>query len=482
MKKLFVLLVLMSIIFGLNTIVAQEIPSGVFYVNGEKITIRGGIPYMNGKRESLEKILGFGDALPCAINAYCPGTFMGAIEGVFWFNGATAFFVNNQMEDGRRLFITASHMVSGMSKGDIATVGMKFRYESEGCDNPPSEPGISGNFKFKLLDITDSYRDIAICELIDENLPNIEVKLLGWDLRRNSIGSEIAVIGHSQGDIKKIALPNLVLNTEGYFRVETWDNEGTLYYGSSGSPLIDESERVYGVVSSGRVGPCTPLPQATVYCKGLKPAWDILQPFLDPQNTGIQYLGSLETALPVELTSFSANIEGKKVILNWETATEVNNYGFEVERLTTKNNWKMIGFVEGHGNSNSPKHYSFEDENLDQSRRYSYRLKQIDNDGSYDYSEVVEVDFKVNSFILEQNYPNPFNPSTKIRFTLAKKGFVTLIVYNVLGKEVKVLINENKSAGSYFVVLDASNLPSGVYFYKLQTGDFVQMKKMVLVK
>jgi len=482
MKKLFILLALMFIIFGLNIMVAQEIPSGVFYVNGEKITIREGVPYINEERESLEKILSFGDALPCAINAYCPGTFVGAIEGVFWFNGATAFFVNNKMEDGRRLFITASHMVPGISVGDTATVEMKFKYESENCGKPSSEPGISGNFKFKLLGITDSEKDIAICELIDNNLPSIEVSLLGWDLRRDSIGSEIAVIGHNQGDIKKIALPNLISNTENYFKIETWEDEGTLYYGNSGSPLINESERVYGVVSSGNVGPCTPLPQSTVYCKGLKPAWSVLQPFLDPLNTGIQYLGNLETVLPVELTSFSANINGKKIILKWKTATEVNNYGFEVERLTTENNWRMIGFVEGHGNSNSPKHYSFEDENLNQSGRYSYRLKQIDNDGTYEYSEVVEVDFKVNSFTLEQNYPNPFNPSTKIRFTLAKEGFVNLAVYNVLGKEVKVLIHENKSAGSYLVVLDASGFSSGTYFYKLQAGDFFQVRKISLIK
>ena len=201
-------------------------------------------------------------------------------------------------------------------------------------------------------------------------------------------------------------------------------------------------------------------------------------------------LGSTTSPLPVELTSFTANADENKVLLNWETASEVNNYGFEIQKQEVRSKkleegWEKVGFVEGHGNSNSPKEYSFIDQEYDQDQEIiRYRLKQIDFDGKFEYSEVVEVEVNVlpTEFSLSQNYPNPFNPSTSIEYTVPSNEYVNLKVYDVLGNEVAVLVNGAKEAGSYKVSFDASSLSSGVYFYKIQAGSFNQVRKMMLVK
>lgn len=193
--------------------------------------------------------------------------------------------------------------------------------------------------------------------------------------------------------------------------------------------------------------------------------------------------------LPVELTSFSATTIGSTVKLSWNTATEVNNYGFDIERAVISNgernlSWGKIGFVNGNGNSNSPKDYSFVDDNIS-SGRYSYRLKQIDNDGQFEYSKIIEVDMNgVKKFELSQNYPNPFNPSTVIGYELPVNGFVSLKVFDVLGNEIATLVNEEKPAGSYNVqfTINSVQLGSGVYFYRLQSGDYVESRKMVILK
>jgi len=210
-------------------------------------------------------------------------------------------------------------------------------------------------------------------------------------------------------------------------------------------------------------------------------------------------------ALPVELTSFTAApTSSATVVLNWQTATEVNNYGFEIQRAVVSgqlSEWEKVGFVNGHGNSNSSKQYSFTDNLLDLNLNLNlnYRLKQIDIDGNFEYSDVVEVKVETpTQFKLAQNYPNPFNPETKIRYSIplvethssAAAQNVFLKVYDVLGNEVATLVNEEKPAGVYEVNFDASKLSSGIYLYKLQAVDpesssgqgFVQTNKMMLLK
>jgi len=187
------------------------------------------------------------------------------------------------------------------------------------------------------------------------------------------------------------------------------------------------------------------------------------------------------SALPVELTSFTASTDSDKVLLKWKTATEVNNYGFEIERKTNNTSWQKIGFVLGHGNSNSPKEYLFKDNNS-LSGKYTYRLKQIDNDGKYKYSKEIEVEVVPLVFELLQNYPNPFNPSTTIKYSLAKTSLVKLRIYDILGSEVKRLVDEVKLAGNYEIKFNANQLASGVYFYQIKAGDFVKTKKLILIK
>ncbi|MCZ6704160.1 MAG: T9SS type A sorting domain-containing protein [Ignavibacteria bacterium] len=189
------------------------------------------------------------------------------------------------------------------------------------------------------------------------------------------------------------------------------------------------------------------------------------------------------SAFPVELIFFAGTISGNNVELRWRTETELNNYGFDIERATENSDWLALGFVEGHGNSNSPKEYSFSDSNIGISDRYYYRLKQIDNDGTFEYSDIITVEVGVpDNFYLSQNYPNPFNPQTRIDFTIPEKLVVTLRVYNILGELVTELIHEEKDAGSYSIIFDASNLSSGIYVYRLETSDFIDLRKMTLLK
>ena len=175
-------------------------------------------------------------------------------------------------------------------------------------------------------------------------------------------------------------------------------------------------------------------------------------------------------------------MNGNHVQLWWKTETEVNNYGFEIECSNNSSSWSTIGFVKGAGNTNSPKNYSFTDDKI-HSGKYSYRLKQIDNDGTYVYSDIVTIKVETPvEYILNQNYPNPFNPQTKINFSIPESQFISLRVYNSLGELVKELLNEYKEAGSYSIEFNASGLSSGVYIYRLETQNFAMNKKMTLLK
>jgi hypothetical protein len=193
--------------------------------------------------------------------------------------------------------------------------------------------------------------------------------------------------------------------------------------------------------------------------------------------------------VPVELTSFTGIVVDAGIMLNWTTATELNNQGFDIERKSnTIGSWERIGYVPGNGTSTEPQTYSYLDENVPDGS-YSYRLKQIDFSGAYEYSDeiVVNVGFSPTDYILFQNYPNPFNPNTSIQFQVYKTGVVNVKIYDMLGQEIKTLFNDEVEAGMYTIQWDGLNdngmkMSSGSYIYRMTAGDFVDSKEMLLLK
>ncbi len=214
------------------------------------------------------------------------------------------------------------------------------------------------------------------------------------------------------------------------------------------------------------------------------------------------YQQYVEEVIPVELLTFTASLEGNIVNLKWATATETNNKGFEIERSLTlsqkegvselRGEWVTCGFVKGKGTMTEVSNYSFVDDIQNVSpptKNIKYRLKQIDFDGTYEYSNEIKVSAaNPAGFSLEQNYPNPFNPVTTIKYSIPVETLhstslrTTLSIYDILGREVATLVNETKEAGTYEVEFDGSKLSSGIFFYKLSIGDLFQMKKMILLK
>jgi V8-like Glu-specific endopeptidase len=212
----------------------------------------------------------------------------------------------------------------------------------------------------------------------------------------------------------------------------------------------------------------------SVRVRSVQPGWDwwwVLDNFL-VYGTYI---------VPVELTSFIANANDGNVELSWITATETNNSGFEIQR-STNGNFEAIAFINGKGTTTEPQAYSFTDEKVSVGI-VNYRLKQIDLDGTFEYSNVIEVDVPApSSFVLEQNYPNPFNPSTTIKFALPVETEVKLSVYNTIGEKVSEVFSGTLKEGYHEVIFEAASLTSGTYFYRLETNEFVDVKKMLILK
>ncbi|MDP2302392.1 MAG: choice-of-anchor V domain-containing protein [Ignavibacteria bacterium] len=187
--------------------------------------------------------------------------------------------------------------------------------------------------------------------------------------------------------------------------------------------------------------------------------------------------------VPVELTSFTSLVIDNNVVLNWSTASEENNSGFQIERKNSNEDWNNVGFITGKGTTTETSKYSFSDNGLSNGI-YNYRLKQIDFDGSskyYNLSSEVDISLPI-AFELSQNYPNPFNPSTVINWQITNDGFVTLKVYDITGKEVTQLVNKEMKAGRHSVEFNAVNLSSGTYLYELSSGAQKVTKKLLLMK
>jgi hypothetical protein len=249
-------------------------------------------------------------------------------------------------------------------------------------------------------------------------------------------------------------------------------DECRLWVFSSGVPVDEASAGTPEVLNSGTNG------QDIIDAIALRQGAQAYTVSVD----GIRVSTVWGDLVPVELTSFTSVADGNNVILNWSTATELNNLGFEIQKLEGANEFVTIGFVPGHGTTTESKSYEFTDANLS-TGSYTYRLKQVDFNGTFSYSNEVNVDVTApNRFELVQNYPNPFNPSTTIQFALPQSTFVTLKVFNALGQEVSTLVNGFTESGFHSINFDASNLNSGIYFYKLDAGQYSDVRKMTLIK
>src|SRR3990170_1131204 len=216
-----------------------------------------------------------------------------------------------------------------------------------------------------------------------------------------------------------------------------------------------------------------------------------------PNSAGIG-MAMADYVIPVELISFTSTSNGKDVTLNWSTATELNNYGFEVQRKAFAREFATVAFVKGQGTTTQKNEYNFSDKSLDEGK-YFYRLKQMDFNGSFEFSKTIEVDVRlVNEFTLEQNFPNPFNPTTKISWQSPVSSWQTLKVFDILGNEIATLVDEYKPAGIYEIefsnaethhgvslpsgVSSRGGYASGVYFYRIQAGNFIETKKMIFLR
>ncbi len=265
------------------------------------------------------------------------------------------------------------------------------------------------------------------------------------------------------------------LNNDGINDVITGDQNGTFYcIEGTGSPLLFSQN-----FAGDRIYTVNPLPSIDGNA-----SYELVAGTYNGKV--ICFSGGLN-AVPVELVSFNASVNGNDVTLNWTAATQLNNKGFEIERKSGNDQFYSVSFIKGDGTTTEQKSYSYTDKEL-KVGDYTYRLKQIDFDGTVHYSNGINVSVNLpTEFSLSQNYPNPFNPTTTINFSVPQKSTVKLIVYDILGKEVKTLINSEKDAGSYKVQWNGTNnkgltVSTGIYIYRISAGNFVSEKKMILMK
>lgn len=212
-----------------------------------------------------------------------------------------------------------------------------------------------------------------------------------------------------------------------------------------------------------------------------------LENFADDLTGATTTDGTLNSTVPVELVSFSAQVIDDGIKLAWLTASETDNFGFDVERGASRDTFTKIGFVPGNGTTATERRYQFLDDEVGSGIVF-YRLKQIDLNGSFEYSNVIEVAVAgPKSFTLSQNYPNPFNPETRIEFTVPNASKVEITIYDELGRTIRKLANQQYGIGTYSITWNGKNdagqlVASGLYLYAIKSGQFVSTRKMILLK
>jgi hypothetical protein len=350
----------------------------------------------------------------------------------------------------KRTAIVNYNLAGGKVFVEGGEVGWFYRWSSATSDKDPL-------FRRTILRDSVWHSDLGTAVPIRKRMPDHQI--FGFP---NAISDPITTTGTGVGQRDAM---RTMLNDPGIFKVASW--EGT--YADTASIIAYSPTADTGYITN-------------IFCTfAVSCIADPVQASKLLENL-FEYLSFGDTFIPVELVSFNAAAGEKGVSLSWQTATEVNNAGFEIERKSNGSAFEKIGFVPGMGTTTRASQYNFVDDNIT-SGTFTYRLKQMDYDGTTSYSSEVNVEVTTpEMFELSQNYPNPFNPSTSIKFSIPKDGMVNLNVYNILGEKVAALINQEMKAGRYEAKFDASKMSSGLYIYRLDAGDASIVKKMMLLK
>ncbi len=324
----------------------------------------------------------------------------------------------------------------------------------------------AASLEVKLIDNSSSSNDWTVRLLSGGGNPDSNQSLnstgyIGFYMKTNTAhpNAKVAITIDDGAGGTELS-PKLDVINNGEWNLYQWNLSSTGWTNFSGGN---------GIIN----GPTITLDAIMFYAPNNSPNWTL---YIDD----ISY--NQNNPLPVELVNFTAKLYGKDVHLSWTTITELNCFGFEIQKSYDLVNWQILGFLEAHSNSVSPIEYSFIDEKTEPIKTF-YRLKIIDNDGSFKFSEIININSEVLSeYVLYQNYPNPFNSNTTISWSMNQSGFVELKLFDILGREIKTLVEEIKQAGFYRFQLNLDDLPSGVYYYQLSVNDFVQTKKLSLIK
>ena len=458
-------------------------------------------------------------SLSCSINVVCPEdetwrqennwqvdyNWQAEVNSVVRIStGCTGVLVNNAREDEKPYVLTAHHC-GQPAVGDTLDWTFEFNYQSDTCDDPAETPVPQTIQGATVLAAQGGTNDFALLELAEAIPAEYGVFHAGWSIKDTPPTSGV-VIGHPKQDIKKITADADTLTDAVIFWVATFD-QGTVEVGSSGAPLFNQDHLLVGLVRSALSidhdacsGPGGDDNGASILFPKLSAIWNVGEPgerlsdFLDPDSTGATELPSLPgtgSLLPVELVSFEATLDGNAVLLRWETASETNNAGFEVQHIADEATydvapaapWDVLAFVEGHGTTEMAQSYRFRAENLSPGR-HVFRLKQIDFDGAFEYSPEVEVIVEMaDRFVVRPVYPNPFNPQAQFRFAVQRPQQVRVDLFDVLGRRVQHLYQGTPQSGQMQIVtIDGSTLPSGSYVVRVSGESFVESQIVTLVK
>lgn len=420
--------------------------------------------------------------LSTAISAVNPAT----VSGIFLRSGTTAnTIVNNMITLGNGQATNTTFIGIWNNNGMTPNPAYNIYYNSIYITGTVSS-GAQPSFGYVRGDLTATARTVTV-NLRNNIFYNDRTGGTGKHYAiSNNYGATVSAVGWSAAASDYNILNSANPNTIGYW---TTDQNLTGWKTASAGDTASKSKNVFFVdIAAGNLR-ITGSSNGDLDLTGTPIAGITTDIDGNIRNASFPYIGANEGSipLPVELTAFTSMTVRNEVILDWATSSEINNASFEIERSQVSSsitNFHKVGSIQGNGTTNEIKKYQFKDLNV-QSGKYKYRLKQLDFNGNFQYYTLSNEVFVgvPDKYSLSQNYPNPFNPATKINYDLPKDGKVNLRIYDITGKEIAALINnEVQPAGYYTITFNASNLSSGVYFYKMMAGDFISTKKLVLLK